>query len=125
MENASKALLIAGAVLIVILIIGVGMAIFNAGQGGIDTAISQMSAQEQQIFNSQFTAYEGQQKGSKLKTLINTVISNNAQEDLPDVSVNGKTSAADLTDIREALSSSTTYIVTITTSNGLVTAISW
>lgn len=39
MENASKALVIAGAVLISILIIGVGIAIYkNSGSGGKDQA---------------------------------------------------------------------------------------
>ena len=36
MENATKALMIAGAVLIAILIIGVGMMIYNSAQGSID-----------------------------------------------------------------------------------------
>lgn len=39
MENASKALVIAGAVLISILIIGIGIAIYNnSGKGGQDQA---------------------------------------------------------------------------------------
>ena len=38
MENASKALLIAGSVLIVILIIGVGMLVYSSMQGKIGRA---------------------------------------------------------------------------------------
>ena len=140
MENASKALLIAGAVLIVILIIGVGMAIFNAGQGGIDSAISQMGAQEQQIFNSQFTSYEGTQKGSKLRTLINTVISNNAQADesgTPVVKIklgsgvatidgwtaDGETDESRLASLRSKLITSKSYKVSFGYDNGVINVI--
>ena len=77
MENASKALLIAGAVLIVILLIGIGMLIYSKSTGVIDTAASTMNTQEIQAFNSQFTPYEGEQKGSSVRALISTVIANN------------------------------------------------
>ena len=39
MENASKALLIAGAILICILLIGVGMMVFNGAQNSIGGAL--------------------------------------------------------------------------------------
>jgi len=81
MENASKALLIAGAVLIIILIIGVGMAIFGAGQGNVDSAIAQMSAQEKQIYNSQFDQYAGTITPTKLKNLSSAVVANNGSSD--------------------------------------------
>lgn len=78
MENASKALLIAGAVLIVILLIGIGMLIYSKATGVVDTAASSMNTQEIQMFNSQFTPYEGMQKGASVKSLISTIIANNA-----------------------------------------------
>lgn len=78
MENASKALLIAGAVLIVILLIGIGMLIYSKSTGVIDTAASSMNSYEIQSFNSQFTPYEGMQRGSSVKSLISTIIANNA-----------------------------------------------
>jgi len=78
MENASKALLIAGAVLIVILLIGIGMLIYSKSTGVVQTASESMSAQEIQAFNSKFTIYEGTQKGSAVKRLLATVIAHNA-----------------------------------------------
>ena len=78
MENASKALLIAGAVLIVILLIGIGMLIYSKSTGIVDTAASTMNTQEVQMFNSQFTAYEGEQDVSSVKSLIQAIIANNA-----------------------------------------------
>ena len=78
MENASKALLIAGAILICILIIGVGMMVFQSIQGTLDEGIQQMSSQEKQMFNSQFTQSSGNRvNGSTVKSLLNTVNSNN------------------------------------------------
>lgn len=81
MENASKALLIAGAVLIVILIIGISMSIFTAGQGNIETAIGQMNTQEKQIFNGQFEQYTGTINSTKLKSLNAVVVANNGNPD--------------------------------------------
>lgn len=65
MENATKALMIAGAVLIAILIIGVGMLIYNSAQGTIQGATSKVSQQEIELFNNGFTQYEGKQKDLK------------------------------------------------------------
>ena len=78
MENASKALLIAGAVLIVILLIGIGMLIYSRSTGVVDIAANSMNAQQIQAFNSQFTPYEGVREGVSVRTLINAIIANNA-----------------------------------------------
>ncbi len=78
MENASKALLIAGAVLIAILLIGVAMLIYQGAMGGIDQAISSMSQQEKDAFNAQFTQYEGTQRGSNVRAIIRNIMSNNS-----------------------------------------------
>ena len=76
MENASKALVIAGAILISILIIAIGMYIYSSSTNSITSGIRQMDTQERQAFNSQWTSYEGTQTGSQIKTLITTLISN-------------------------------------------------
>jgi len=57
MENASKALIIAGAILLSILIIGIAVYIYNNAAGTIKKA--NLSAQEIQQYNSAFEAYEG------------------------------------------------------------------
>ena len=79
MENASKALLIAGAILIVILLIAVGMLVYSQSRGVIDTGVAQMSSAEIQMFNAQFTGYEGVQNKTAMKNLIQTVINNNTK----------------------------------------------
>lgn len=78
MENASKALLIAGAILVCILIIGIGMVVYQSTQGTIAEGIAQMSSQEKDMFNSQFTQYAGNRvNGSSVKALLQKVRSNN------------------------------------------------
>ena len=79
MENASKALIIAGAILISILLIGVGVMVMNGAQGGIDEAIKNMSAQEKEMFNTKFTQHEGEKiKGANVRALIRNIISSNS-----------------------------------------------
>lgn len=76
MENASKALLIAGAILLSILIIAIGMSIYNSASSTINDSVGAMSTQEKDAFNNQFTSYEGAQSGSKVKALIGVLIAN-------------------------------------------------
>lgn len=78
MENASKALIIAGAILLSILIISLGIMIFNQAQDTINN--SGMSKAEISSFNSQFTKYEGIQTGSNVKSLIQEVNTSNATD---------------------------------------------
>ncbi len=66
MENASKALIIAGAILVSILLISMGIVLINSGEGVLDSQRKQMSAMELQIFNGQFTGYEGENKTAAL-----------------------------------------------------------
>ena len=76
MENASKALLIAGAILLCILIIAIGMFIYNSAQSTITESMNSMSTQEIEAFNNQFSGYEGVQSGSNIKALMGRLIGN-------------------------------------------------
>lgn len=76
MENASKALIIAGAILLSILIIAIGMFIYTSSQSTINDSLTQMNTQEIEAFNSQFTIYGGAQTGAKLKSMVGTCIAN-------------------------------------------------
>lgn len=76
MENASKALLIAGAILVVILIVAVAMFITNSANSSTNQAMLSMSTQEIEAFNLKFTMYEGEQTGATIKSLISTLVSN-------------------------------------------------
>lgn len=82
MENASKALIIAGAILLSILIISLGIMILNQARDTINGA--GMSQAEIQAFNSKFTQYEGSRRGSVVRSLLQEVIANNATDENKD-----------------------------------------
>ena len=83
MENASKALIIAGAILLAILIISLGILIYNQASSVVnDNAMSQV---ELQNFNQQFTQYEGPSvRGSTVRALYQAVLANNVGQDSED-----------------------------------------
>ena len=88
MENASKALIIAGAILLSILIIGIGMLVFNMSRGSVDSIVKNMSSMELQAFNAKFTQYAGsKQAGAAVQNLITEIVQNNKNEDMPKVNV--------------------------------------
>ncbi len=92
MENASKALIIAGSVLVAILIIAMGVAIFNKAQKAGDT--SSLDTTEINMFNQKFERYNNTQLGSQVKSLISFAISNAStnkddQIKLPTVTLSG------------------------------------
>ena len=76
MENASKALIIAGAILLSILIIAIGIYVYNQANSTIQSSMSSMNTQEREAFNNQFTTYQGIQTGSQVKALLTRVASN-------------------------------------------------
>ena len=79
MENASKALIIAGAILLSILIISLGIMVYNNAKNTVGSA--NLSKQEIQTFNSQWETYVGENKtASEVRTMIQAVIANNAAE---------------------------------------------
>lgn len=117
MENASKALLIAGAIIIVILIIAVGMAVFNASKGSVNEGIRSMSTTEKQMFNGKWTIYEGSQSGRQIKDIYSAVTASNSDTANPQITMNDPS----------ALINAKTYTVTVTidSTTGLVSGISW
>lgn len=143
MENASKALLIAGAILIVILLIAVGMMVYNGAKGSIDKAIGSMSSTEKDIHNKQFEPYiKSGLSGSNLKTLYSKVISNNGDDENIAVNINEITRDGNGIITAEALTADTitedelsssmanirtnasiSYNLTATYTNGVITSI--
>ena len=80
MENASKALIIAGAILLAIVIISLGLIVVNNTRGVTDNA--DLSEQEIQTFNSKFTPYEGEKvSGTRVKTLLQAINASNTAND--------------------------------------------
>ena len=134
MENASKALIIAGAIILAILIIGLGMAVFNQAKDAITG--SNMDSEKIGAINSKYEEYLGTKvKGSKVRTLCDVIRNNNLavgsgdSETIYNVSLTykantNKISATDINGIRNVISASKTFKVTATYGgDGLINAI--
>lgn len=133
MENASKALIIAGAILLAIAIIGVGMFVFQQ-VSGIITDNSDFSSKEIDAYNQPFTVYEGTNvKGTNAKSLCSKINSHNlaakdpselivlvdgeveAQVPAPTAEGAAGTTSTDINKIKNSILSGKTYTVTIAT----------
>ena len=76
MENASKALIIAGAILLSILLIGMGVYVYNMASGTMKSA--NMNDQEIQAYNGPFEDYGGDNvSGSQAMALCDKVKTHN------------------------------------------------
>lgn len=84
MDNASKALIMAGAILLAVAIVGLGVYLFSLSQGLIDTAESSLSGLSITLQNNELLKYEGLRRGSEVRQLINSVnyLKNNWPETL-------------------------------------------
>ena len=94
MENATKALVIAGAILVAILLIAVGVRVLNSTKGTTESTKSTMKATEITMFNNKFTAYAGGGKtAAQVRALANVVIAHNATNPEHQVEFMGQTKA--------------------------------
>lgn len=122
MENASKALIIAGAILLAILIIALGVFIFNKAKSA--TNMDDLSNQQVEAHNSTFQNYEGNINGTQAKALIDAIRNNNQQ--MPDdgdvtissgkagtVTISNTKATADLTKLKNAFDPTKQYTVSI------------
>ena len=76
MENASKALIIAGAILLAILIISLGIMVYRQASGVVDS--NAMDEVAVSTFNEKFQQYVGENiRGANVNALINSIIQNN------------------------------------------------
>lgn len=118
MENASKALIIAGAILIAILLIGLGVMVMRGANAPIEQAQDTAASQAIEIFNSKFTGYAGVQSAATAKALVTSIISSNAvNSELQIKPLNCVVTGATLTQlnsIQSNLNNQKKYMVTFT-----------
>ena len=79
MENATKALLIAAAILIAIVLVSIGVFVLRQGQDAMSAA--DMSEAQILAFNANFKTYEGIQRGSQVKALLQRISNSNNKGD--------------------------------------------
>lgn len=83
MENASKALLIAGAILLVLAVIGIGMAVFSTVNRTIDNMDNSIDGIAVTAHNGQFTNYVGDKiAGAQVLECIQKALAINNDADL-------------------------------------------
>jgi len=120
MENASKALIIAGAILLAILLISLGIFIFTQAQDVVST--SGLTQAEMQAFNNKFLKYEGTKTGAEVKAMINEIIVSNADDNNKSrqvhIKIIGTHSGPVLPTSTSGISISQTYTVTARISTG-------
>ena len=76
MENATKALLIAAAILVAVIIISIGLAVVRQGQEAVQRA--DLSEAEMEAFNAKFKPYEGTNiSTSDVNALLSAVLTHN------------------------------------------------
>ena len=114
MENASKALIIAGAILISILLIGLGVYVYTMAQQATEGV--GLDSEKAQTQNSKFTAYfSDRASAANVKSLMSAIRTNNITGKTADeqkeiiVYYNGEKSTT--TDISQAVKPGKTYWV--------------
>ena len=93
MDNASKAIILAGSVLIAMGLVGLGIYLFRSTGEAVKETASSITSNEIMAINSKFTRYRGECVGVEVKGLIRSVNTHNHISDAT-VRVNG----ADVTD---------------------------
>ena len=127
MENASKALIIAGAILLAILIISLGIMIYQQASGVVNN--NSMTEVDVSTFNSKFEQYLGANvRGAQVNALINTINTNNMSQDdaSKKVTIKGNTTNTEqATDYKKDYKTGSTYKVEVVenTKGGLISKI--
>ena len=128
MENASKALLIAGAILLAILIISLGLislGLMAYQQAKNTVGSSNLSKTEIESFNSQWENYLGTNKtASEVRSLYSAVIAHNASEENLGTGRKIKIGTDEPTSI-PSIDYSKTYKVEASYEKGLITTITY
>mgnify|MGYP005781270457 FL=1 len=121
MENASKALIIAGAILLAILIISLGILIYNQASSVVTN--NTMSEVDIQTFNNKFTQYGGDQRGSSIRALLQQIQSSNAvpENENRQVKIDQSGDVKSLSDVKTGNLYTVTYVFSSSGSNnGLI-----
>lgn len=128
MENATKALLIAAAILVAILIISLSLYVYRMASDTVGSV--NLSEAEMATHNGKFESAAGARvSGSAVNALFSTIVTNNAAPDCKaqvttSVTASGQTSAGvDASGVVTKVNTGKYYKVTLTYTAGLVTTV--
>lgn len=113
MENASKALIMAGAILVAIVIVSMGVMLIAKNQGTVEQGANDADIIAQKTFNSMFYKYSGTIKGSTLKQLFIDVKSSNNKYPTRQIFINGSNDSATLSTMQSGINSYNNYTVKV------------
>lgn len=123
MENASKALIIAGAILISILLISVGVLVMNAMNPMTEQAQGQSEGMAIKTFNAQFTAHEGNHRSAaQVRSLVSDINASNAANEGHQVTITSGTQTG-LTNFTPVAGTRYTVAVTSYADDGFINVI--
>lgn len=118
MDNASKALIMAGAILIAVAIVGIGIYIFTTANALTDDAVGQIDALAVSAVNSRIETYLGEAvRGSAVKQLEREINVLNAQNAMPTkITISGASGVKDNSryNVSATYDQKTGYITSVT-----------
>lgn len=114
-----KGMMEIAAILVIVVIMGMGVAVYNSAKVNTIESNNKINEMEIQIFNSQFIAYSGTGiSGSQVRSLISAIISSNATNSDHIISVATSTTletstASELTKINQEIKAAYKYTVEV------------
>ena len=83
MDNASKALIMAGAILIAVALVSLGVYLYQSAAGKVSDGTRQVDASQMLMLNSEIEKFEGIIKGSELKQLVRLINADHKNQVFP------------------------------------------
>ena len=135
MENASKALIIAGAILIAIVLIAVGVLVVNNMNEPVEQGVEGMTDQAKQIFNRKFESYQGTQNANNVRALLSAIITSNSsntqihkvkvtyESDEKEYNIPSSDSEDDISKAQRDITTDATYTVEFGYDSGVITSV--
>ena len=128
MDNASKALIMAGAILIAVALVSLGVYLYQSAAGKVNDGTRQVDASQMLMLNQEIEKFKGRIKGSEANQLIRLVNAYNKQDVFPaDLTIGGAHApSGDTTNgYSDDYRDSTNYTISVTYDNdGWISSIS-
>lgn len=125
MDNASKALIMAGAILIAVMLVSLGVMLFSRAQDVAEDSVGTIDALGVDAYNNQFLQYVGSDiRGTSILQLCSKIEANNAVSTINTITISGIGTSAQLA--TNAVVRSHYYTVTVTgydTTTGAISGI--
>ncbi len=124
MDNASKALIMAGAILIAVMLISLGVLLYNRAQDVAETAMGSVDSLGNEAFNAQFMSYLGtDMKASTARQLANKIVASKAAGVDIDFAAGSVCSIDNSGKLTSTITNAKTYDISANYTSGIITSI--